>query len=46
MTGSRFERGCGRATARHIDQARPPQGCDFDGLETSFGAPVGEPDIL
>jgi dihydroxyacid dehydratase/phosphogluconate dehydratase len=28
----------------HILQA--DEGCDFDYLETSFGAPVGEPDIF
>jgi len=39
----RFERGYGWMAARHIQQA--DQGCDFDFLETSFGAPVGEPDI-
>jgi dihydroxy-acid dehydratase len=39
----RFERGYGWMSARHIQQA--DLGCDFDFLETSFGAPVGEPDI-
>jgi dihydroxy-acid dehydratase len=39
----RFERGYGWMFARHIKQAN--LGCDFDFLETSFGAPVGEPDI-
>ena len=39
----RFERGYGWMFSRHIMQA--DQGCDFDVLETSFGAPVGEPDI-
>ena len=39
----RFERGYGWLAARHIQQA--DIGCDFDFLETSFGAPVGEPDI-
>ncbi|MBC7706003.1 MAG: dihydroxy-acid dehydratase, partial [Rhodoferax sp.] len=39
----RFERGYGWMYSRHIMQA--DQGCDFDFLETSFGAPVGEPDI-
>jgi dihydroxy-acid dehydratase len=29
---------------RHIKQAN--DGCDFDFLETSFGAPVGEPAIF
>jgi dihydroxy-acid dehydratase len=28
---------------RHIKQAN--DGCDFDFLETAFGAPVGEPSI-
>jgi dihydroxy-acid dehydratase len=28
----------------HIKQAN--EGCDFDFLETSFGAPVGEPSIF
>ena len=40
----RFERGYGWLFARHIKQA--DAGCDFDFLETSFGAPVGEPDIF
>jgi len=39
----RFERGYGWMFSQHILQA--DQGCDFDFLETSFGAPVGEPDI-
>jgi dihydroxy-acid dehydratase len=39
----RFERGYGWMFARHIKQAN--QGCDFDFLETGFGAPVGEPVI-
>ncbi|HYF58411.1 MAG TPA: L-arabinonate dehydratase [Burkholderiaceae bacterium] len=39
----RFERGYGWVFSKHILQA--DQGCDFDFLETSFGAPVGEPDI-
>jgi dihydroxyacid dehydratase/phosphogluconate dehydratase len=39
----RFERGYGWMFSRHILQA--DQGCDFDFLETSFGAPVGEPAI-
>jgi dihydroxy-acid dehydratase len=29
---------------QHILQAH--EGCDFDFLETSFGAPVGEPSIF
>ncbi|HYN60446.1 MAG TPA: L-arabinonate dehydratase, partial [Rubrivivax sp.] len=41
---SRFERGYGWMFSRHILQA--DQGCDFDFLETGFGAPVGEPDIF
>ncbi len=40
----RFERGYGWMFSRHILQAN--EGCDFDFLETSFGAPVGEPDIF
>jgi dihydroxy-acid dehydratase len=39
----RFERGYGWMFARHIKQAN--EGCDFDFLETGFGAPVGEPVI-
>jgi dihydroxy-acid dehydratase len=39
----RFERGYGWMFSQHILQA--DQGCDFDFLETTFGAPVGEPDI-
>jgi dihydroxy-acid dehydratase len=39
----RFERGYGWMFSRHIMQA--DQGCDFDFLETTFGAPIGEPDI-
>ena len=39
----RFERGYGWMFARHIKQAN--DGCDFDFLETSFGAPIGEPAI-
>jgi len=39
----RFERGYGWMFSRHIMQA--DQGCDFDYLETTFGAPVKEPDI-
>ncbi|XUM23426.1 L-arabinonate dehydratase [Bradyrhizobium oligotrophicum S58] len=39
----RFERGYGWMFARHIRQAN--DGCDFDFLETDFGAPVGEPAI-
>jgi dihydroxy-acid dehydratase len=40
----RFERGYGWMFTRHIRQAHV--GCDFDFLETSFGAPVGEPAIF
>ena len=40
----RFERGYGWMFSRHILQA--DQGCDFDFLETTFGAPVAEPDIF
>ncbi len=39
----RFERGYGYMFSQHIMQA--DQGCDFDYLETAFGAPVGEPAI-
>ena len=39
----RFERGYGWMFSRHIAQA--DSGCDFDFLETGFGAPSGEPDI-
>ncbi len=40
----RFERGYGWMFSRHIKQAH--EGCDFDFLETSFGAPIGEPAIF
>jgi dihydroxy-acid dehydratase len=40
---ARFERGYGWVFSRHVLQA--DQGCDFDFLETTFGAPVREPDI-
>jgi dihydroxy-acid dehydratase len=40
----RFERGYGYMFSQHIMQA--DQGCDFDYLETSFGAPVPEPVIF
>jgi dihydroxy-acid dehydratase len=40
----RYERGYGWMFSRHIEQA--DQGCDFDFLETKFGAPVPEPDIF
>ncbi|MBT9489521.1 MAG: dihydroxy-acid dehydratase [Rubrivivax sp.] len=39
----RYERGYGWMFGRHIKQAH--EGCDFDFLETTFGARVGEPDI-
>ncbi len=39
----RYERGYGWMFSRHIQQA--DQGCDFDFLQTQFGAPVAEPDI-
>ena len=40
----RYERGYGWMFSRHIKQA--DQGCDFDFLETKFGAPVSEPVIF
>jgi dihydroxy-acid dehydratase len=40
----RYERGYGWMFSRHIRQAH--DGCDFDFLETSFGAPVSEPVIF
>jgi dihydroxy-acid dehydratase len=40
---TRFERGYGWMFSRHILQA--DEGCDFDFLETSFGAAIGEPEI-
>ena len=40
----RYERGYGWMFGRHILQA--DEGCDFDFLETSFGAPVSEPEIF
>lgn len=39
----RYERGYGWMFTRHIKQAN--EGCDFDFLETGFGAPVTEPSI-
>jgi len=39
----RYERGYGWMFSKHILQAN--EGCDFDFLETTFGAPVKEPDI-
>ena len=40
----RYERGYGHMFSQHITQA--DKGCDFDYLETSFGAPVPEPVIF
>jgi dihydroxy-acid dehydratase len=40
----RYERGYGWMFSRHVLQA--DQGCDFDFLETGFGAPVAEPEIF
>ena len=40
----RYERGYGWMFGQHILQAH--EGCDFDFLETSFGAPVAEPTIF
>ena len=40
---ARYERGYGWMFTRHIRQAN--EGCDFDFLETKFGAPVAEPSI-
>ncbi|MCD0503596.1 L-arabinonate dehydratase [Bordetella petrii] len=40
----RYERGYGWMYSQHILQAN--DGCDFDFLETGFGAPVAEPDIF
>jgi dihydroxy-acid dehydratase len=40
----RYERGYGWMFSQHIKQAH--EGCDFDFLETNFGAPVGEPAIF
>ena len=40
----KYERGYGWMFSRHILQAE--EGCDFDFLETSFGALVPEPDIF
>jgi dihydroxy-acid dehydratase len=39
-----YGRGYGWMFARHIRQAN--EGCDFDFLETGFGAPAPEPDIF
>ncbi|CAM4135546.1 L-arabinonate dehydratase [Bordetella tumulicola] len=40
----RYERGYGWMYSQHILQAN--EGCDFDFLETGFGAPVSEPSIF
>ena len=40
----RYERGYGWMFSQHIRQA--DEGCDFDFLQTDFGAAVGEPDIF
>jgi dihydroxy-acid dehydratase len=40
----RYERGYGWMYTRHIQQAH--EGCDFDFLETGFGAAPGEPAIF
>ncbi|MGE8675364.1 MAG: dihydroxy-acid dehydratase, partial [Achromobacter kerstersii] len=40
----RYERGYGWMYSKHILQAN--DGCDFDFLETEFGAPVPEPEIF
>jgi dihydroxy-acid dehydratase len=40
----RYERGYGWIFSQHIKQAH--EGCDFDFLETDFGAPVSEPAIF
>lgn len=39
-----YERGYGWIFTKHIKQAH--DGCDFDFLETQFGAPVAEPSIF
>ena len=40
----KFERGYGVMFSKHVLQAN--EGCDFDYLETGYGAPVPEPEIL
>ena len=40
----RYERGYGWMFSQHVTQA--DQGCDFDFLQTGFGAAVTEPDIF
>jgi dihydroxyacid dehydratase/phosphogluconate dehydratase len=39
----RFERGYGYMFSQHVTQA--DKGCDFDFLETAYGATASEPDI-
>lgn len=39
----RYERGYGYMFSKHVRQAN--EGCDFDFLQTDFGAPVPEPNI-
>ena len=39
----RYERGFGLMFTKHVRQAH--EGCDFDFLETDYGAPVPEPEI-
>jgi dihydroxy-acid dehydratase len=43
LPARRYQRGYGYMFSRHILQAN--EGCDFDYLETDFGAPVAEPAI-
>lgn len=40
----KYERGYGWMFSKHIKQAN--EGCDFDFLESQFGATAGEPDIF
>ncbi|MEE3071858.1 MAG: dihydroxy-acid dehydratase, partial [Pseudomonadota bacterium] len=40
----RFERGYGYMFSKHVTQA--DKGCDFDFLQSDFGATAGEPDIF
>jgi dihydroxy-acid dehydratase len=40
----KYQRGYGYLFTKHVMQAE--LGCDFDFLETGFGAPVAEPDIF
>jgi dihydroxy-acid dehydratase len=44
LPAPRFGRGYGWMFAQHIGQAN--DGCDFDFLQTGFGPPPGEPEIL